>query len=57
MEKELWFPTDDGRYQFKVTYTMEGIVYDLYDEDYQIVQEFGYDYYHELNLKIENYDN
>lgn len=53
MEKELWFPTPDGKYQFKVTFTMEGIIYDLYDEDYEIVQEFGYDFYHELNLKVE----
>ena len=56
MEKELWFPTPDGRYHFKVTFTMEGIVYDLYDENDEIVQAFGYDFYHELNLKVKNYD-
>lgn len=52
--KKIHIPNTDGTY-VQIKFDDEGVVYDIFDKDDEIIQECGYDFYHELGLgkKIE----
>lgn len=51
MTKEFQLP--NGHF-FLITFSTEGVTYDLVDEDFELVEELGFNLYEDLNLKLIN---
>ena len=47
--KKIHVPNTYGTY-IQIKFDDEGVVYDIFDKDDEIIQECGYDFYHELGL-------
>lgn len=48
--KKIHVPNTYGTY-IQIKFDDEGVVYDIFDKDDEIIQECGYDFYHELGLE------
>ena len=50
MYKKIHVPNTNGTY-IQIKFDDEGVVYDIFDKDDEIIEECGYDFYHELGLE------
>ena len=48
--KKIHVPNTYGTY-IQIKFDDEGVVYDIFDKDDEVIQECGYDFYHELGLE------
>lgn len=48
--KKIHIPNTDGTY-VQIKFDDEGVVYDIFDKNDEIIEECGYDFYDELGLE------